>query len=212
MSMSLDSIREPQKNSLNRFRFLICFGIVLAGITIGVVQKMLDSSAFNELPDVLQRLDIVNYFGRFAIWILIGTILSVYAKRPLHAAINCFLFFTGMIAGYYVYCNCVLHFLPVTYMLIWVVIACLSPIMAVICWYAKGEGIISIIISAVILGVLFSQAFLITQGFYVTHAPEVLTWIIGVVILYRKPKEFALEMVLSLGVAVIYQLFIPYWG
>lgn len=210
--MSLDSIREPQKNSLNRFRFLICFGIVLAGITIGVAQKMLDSSAFNELPDVLQRLDIVNYFGRFAIWILIGTILSVYAKRPLHAAINCFLFFTGMIAGYYVYCNCVLHFLPVTYMLIWVVVACLSPIMAVICWYAKGEGIISIIISAVILGVLFSQAFLITQGFYVTHVPEVLTWIIGVVILYRKPKEFALEMVLSLGVAVIYQLFIPYWG
>ena len=33
----------------------------------------------------------------------------------------------------------------------------------------------AIAISAVILGVIFSQAFLITQGFYVTHILEVLT-------------------------------------
>ena len=210
--MKLESIRESQKNSLNQFRLLICFGIIVAGATIGVVQKMLDEAMFGDLPGILERLDIGNYFGRFAIWILIGTILSVYAKRPLHAAINCFLFFMGMVAGYYVFCNYVLHFLPTTYMLIWVVVACLSPFAAAICWYAKGEGIISVIISAIILGVLFSQAFLITQGFYVTHILEVITWMLGVIILYRKAKEFALEMIVSLGVAIIYQLFIPYWG
>ena len=84
--------------------------------------------------------------------------------------------------------------------------------MAVVCWYAKGEGVISVIISAIILGIMFSQAFLITQGFYVTHAMEVVTWIIGVIILYRKPKEFVIEMVLSIAVAFVYQMFIPYWG
>ena len=47
-----------------------------------------------------------------------------------------------------------------------------SFFMAYICWYAKGEGIIAILISAVILGVLFAQAFCITQGFYVFHFME----------------------------------------
>ena len=45
-----------------------------------------------------------------------------------------------------------------------------------------------------------------------THLPEVLTWLAGVIILRRKPKEFALEMALSVAVALVYQLFIPYWG
>ena len=126
--MKLDDIREPQKSSFNRFRLLICCGVLLSGATIGVLQKILDAAAFNELPKIFQSLDITNYFGRFAIWILVGTILSVYARRPLHAAINCFLFFVGMVAGYYIYCNYVLHFLPTTYMLIWVAVACLSHI------------------------------------------------------------------------------------
>lgn len=210
--MKLDDIREPQKSSFNRFRLLICCGVLLSGATIGVLQKILDAAAFNELPKIFQSLDITNYFGRFAIWILVGTILSVYARRPLHAGINVFLFFIGMIAGYYIYCNYVLHFLPKTYMLMWIAVACISPVMAVVCWYAKGEGVISVIISAIILGIMFSQAFLITQGFYVTHAMEVVTWIIGVIILYRKPKEFVIEMVLSIAVAFVYQMFIPYWG
>lgn len=210
--MKLDDIREPQKSSFNRFRLLICCGVLLSGATIGVLQKILDAEAFNELPKIFQSLDITNYFGRFAIWILVGTILSVYARRPLHAGINVFLFFIGMIAGYYIYCNYVLHFLPKTYMLMWIAVACISPVMAVVCWYAKGEGVISVIISAIILGIMFSQAFLITQGFYVTHAMEVVTWIIGVIILYRKPKEFVIEMVLSIAVAFVYQMFIPYWG
>ena len=210
--MKLDNIREPQINSKNRFRVLICIGLLLAGVAIGVVQKFLDEGMIGNLPEILERLDIGNYFGRFAIWILIGTILSVFAKRPLHAAVNCFLFFTGMVAGYYIYCNYVLHFLPIRYMFIWVAVACLSPAMAVVCWYAKGEGIVSVIISAIILGVLFSQAFLITQGFYVTHILEVMTWIAGVIILYGKPRKFVLEMILSLGVAILYQLLIPYWG
>ena len=81
-----------------------------------------------------------------------------------------------------------------------------------VCWYAKGNGIIAIVISSVIIGVLFSQAFLITQGFYVTHLLEVITWGIGVIILHRKPKEYALQIGLSLVVAFVHQLIVPYWG
>ena len=53
---------------------------------------------------------------------------------------------------------------------------------------------------------------MITQGFYVAHLPEVITWLVGVILLIRKPKETVLELVLSLPIAFVYQLFIPYWG
>ena len=76
----------------------------------------------------------------------------------------------------------------------------------------KGEGIIAILISAVILGVLFAQAFCITQGFYVFHFMEVITWIIGVIIMCRKPKEFVAELGLSVIIAFLYQLVILILG
>ena len=208
----LADIRKPDKSVPVNIRITASVLCALAGFAVGVLQKWLDSTAVNELPVLLQRLDIGNFFGRFAVWILIGTIISVYASTPVRAAINSFLFFISMVAGYYLYCNFVLGFLPGTYMMIWIVLSFAVPIFAFICWYAKGNGMPAVLISACILGVLFSQAFLITQGFYVTHILEVVTWLAGAAVLYRKPKEFAVEMLISIVVAFIYQMFIPYWG
>ena len=212
MSEFLEKIRKSQKRNSMSIKVLITFGIILGGFLLGVLQKWLDGSASNVLPDILQQLDIRNYFGRLAIWILLATIISVYAETAVRAAINTFLFFISMLAGYYLYCNYVLGFLPRTYMMIWIVISIISFFLAFVCWYAKGQGIIAIIISSVILGVLFSQAIHITQGIYITHFLEVITWIIGAIVLYRKPKEFVVEMGCSLIVAFLYQLVIPYWG
>ena len=99
-------------------------------------------------------------------------------------------------------------------MMMWMVIAFASFFMAYICWYAKGNGTIAVIISSVIIGILFAQAFNlnITQGFYVYHFLEVLTWLIGVILLRRKPKEYAIEISLSVVIAYIYQLVMPHWG
>lgn len=191
---------------------IITIGVILFGFALGVLQKWIDGSPSNIFPLLLQQLDIRNYFGRLAIWILLATVILVYSKSPLRASINTFLFFISMLAGYYLYCNYVLGFFPKTYMMIWVVISFASFFMAYICWYAKGEGILAIIISSAIIGVLFAQPFSITQGFYVVHLMEVITWAIGVIILYRKPKEFAIEVGLSVVIAFIYQLLIPYWG
>ena len=144
----------------------------------------------------------------------IGNYNSVYAKSPLRAAINTFFFFISMLAGYYLYCNYILGFLPKTYMMIWIAISFVTFFMAYICWYAKGEGIIAIFISSIIMGVLLAQAFNlnIIQGFYIYHFLEVLTWIIGVILLRRKLKEYAIEIGLSIVIAFVYQLVMPHWG
>ena len=195
-------------------QIIITLGIITLGFLLGILQKWIDGTGGSNLPLILQQLDIGNYFGRLAIWILLGTIISVYSESPLRAAINTFIFFISMLAGYYLYCNYVLGFLPRTYMMMWMVIAFASFFMAYICWYAKGNGTIAVIISSVIIGILFAQAFNlnITQGFYVYHSLEVLTWLIGVILLRRKPKEYAIELSLSVVIAYIYQLVMPHWG
>ena len=209
-----EKIRKQNKTvSFNR-QIVITLGVILLGILLGILQKWIDGTGGSNLPMILQRLDIGNYFGRLAIWILLGTIISVYSESPLRAAINTFIFFISMLAGYYLYCNYILGFLPRTYMMMWIVIAFASFFMAYICWYAKGEGIIAIFISSIIIGVLLAQAVKlnIAQGFYMYHFLEVLTWIIGVIVLRRKPKEYAIEICLSVVIAFVYQLVMPHWG
>ncbi len=209
-----DKIRKQSKNVSLNIQITITLGIILSGFLLGVLQKWMDGTGSSTLPAILQQLDIGNYFGRLAIWILLGTIISVYSESPLRAAINTFIFFISMLAGYYLYCNYILGFLPRTYMMMWTVIAFVSFFMAYFCWYAKGEGIIAILISSIIIGVLFAQAFNlnITQGFYMYHLLEVITWLIGVILLRRKPKEYAIEIGLSIVIAFVYQLVMPHWG
>ena len=212
--MYFEQIRKPSKNvSFNR-KIVITLGIILLGFFFGVFQKWIDGTGGSSLPLVFQQLDIGNYFGRLAIWILLATIISVYSEAPFRAAINTFFFFISMLVGYYLYCNYILGFLPKTYMMMWTVIAFASFFMAYICWYAKGEGIIAIAISSMIIGVLLAQAFNlnIIQGFYMYHSLEVFTWIIGVILLRRKTKEYVIVIGLSIVIAFVYQLIMPHWG
>ncbi len=212
MEEFLRKVREPKAKPSTGMKVFRTVLIVLLGIGIGVLQKWLDSTDINELPRIVETLDIANFFGRLGIWILLGVVIAVHASTPLRASINTSLFFLGMIAGYYTYCHFILGFLPIRYMAIWIAIAFASFIMAYAVWYAVGYGPLAIILSAIILGVSFSQAFLITQGFMVTHLLEVLCWVIMLVVLRRTPKEYVIQFMLSIGVAVLYQLFIPYWG
>lgn len=210
----LEKVRSPRKDIPLNKQIAETAGIILFGFILGILQKWMDGTAANVFPVVIQQLDIRNYFGRLAIWILLATIISVRAKSPLRAAINTFFFFISMLAGYYLYCNYILGFLPKTYMMIWITISFVTFFMAYICWYAKGEGIIAIFISSMIIGVLLAQAINlnITQGFYVYHFMEVLTWIVGTILLRRKPKEYAIVIGLSVVIAFVYQLFMPHWG
>lgn len=99
-------------------------------------------------------------------------------------------------------------------MMMWIVISCVSFFLAYICWYARGKGIFAILISSMIMGILLAQVFNLnfTQGFYVYHFLEVLTWIVGVILLRRKQKEYVIEIGLSVVIAFVYQMVMPYWG
>lgn len=104
-------------------KVLVSICMVIAGLALGVFQKWLDTVAINELPGFLQTVDPVNMFGRLAIWILLVTVIAVFSRTPFRASVNTFLFLISMVAGYYIYCKAVLDFLPVRYMMIWVIMS-----------------------------------------------------------------------------------------
>lgn len=74
------------------------------------------------------------------------------------------------------------------------------------------RGTLIIMLFGFLLGVVFSQTFNITQEFYVYHWLEIPTWLAGVIVLKRKPMEFAIELGLSVAVAFVCELVIPHWG
>ena len=186
--------------------------IFALGLCLGVGSKILDMTASNELPTVMQMLDITNFLGRFAPWIFLAVCVSVGSRTAKRASINVFLFFLGMVGAYYLWSALAAGFFPAGYAMIWFGVTAVSPLLAWGCWHAKREGWIAVVISGVIVGVLFSQAILLFQGVRIAHLPEVIVWLLSLIVLRRKPKEFAAMIAVSLITAAVWQLVVPYWG
>ena len=139
MEAFLDNIRRKRKTALSK-QIIYTAGILLLGIALDVFSKFLDCTPGNELPAFFEYLDVRNFLGRFAIWLLLGLCIAIYSASPLRAAVNVFTFFTGMVASYYAYSKWIAGFFPQSYALIWVGFTVISLFLAWICWYAKGKG------------------------------------------------------------------------
>ena len=59
----------------------------------------------------------------------------------------------------YLYSKYVAGFFPRSYAMIWIAFTMISPILAFICWYAKGKSNLALILSAMILAILFNMTF-----------------------------------------------------
>ena len=134
---------------------ILCFGIVL-----GTFSKFLDTTASNDLPFIFEYLDIGNFLGHFAIWLLIALYIAIYSRSSIRASLNVLVFFVGMVSSYYLYSTFVAGFFPKNYAMIWFGFTAISPLLAFICWYAKGKNKISFMLSAIIIAILFNFTFI----------------------------------------------------
>lgn len=210
----LDKIRTPEKGSPVTKQILATAGILILGICLGTFSKFLDHR-HAQLPILMRTLndilDFHNFLGGFAPWIVIAVCISVYSRTAVRAAVNVFVFFTGMVSSYYLYCNFVAGFFPRSYAMIWVGFTILSPILAFICWYAKGKGVIAFLISSGIVGVLMNTAFAYVW-FYVAvrSGLNLLMLILGIVILHRTGKETVLMTGVGAVIAVLFEIIVPF--
>ena len=169
-----------------------------------------------ELPSVLMAidgaLDVHNFLGRFAIWVLIALCISIYSNSATRASVNVFAFFAGMVASYYLYSNYVAGFFPRSYAMIWFGFTMISPFLAFVCWYAKGKSRPAFMLSVLILAVLFNMTFVYGWGYFEARSVlELIVFIIGLTVLRRDTlKSSVLMGTISIVLAVLLDMVIPF--
>ena len=210
MKNFLDKIRTPDKTLKTSKKIINTFLIFLLGIVLGIFSKWLDNLGINDAiwwQHILGILDLGNVFSDFGIWIFLAIIISAFSATPLRASLNVFLFFIGMTVSYHLYTIMLSGFNPKSYMMIWYGITAITPILAFICWYAKGNNKISIIISSVILAVMLIESFSIGLWyFYFKSVIDTLLFLGTMTVLYTKPKNSIYSLLFTVILAIIYSL------
>lgn len=98
----LNDIRNAENPISNNRKLINTIAILFLGIALGTFSKYLDFRQ-TELPGVLMAingvLDIGNFLGRFAIWILIALCISIYSNSAIRAksVLEVIVFIIGLI-------------------------------------------------------------------------------------------------------------------
>ena len=96
MNKFLNDIRCAENPISGNRKFINTIAVLSLGIALGIFSKFLDFRQA-ELPSVLMAidgaLDVHNFLGRFAIWVLIALCISIYSNSAKRASVNvlCFL-------------------------------------------------------------------------------------------------------------------------
>ena len=212
MRKLLNDIRSAENPIPLNMQMINTVCILLIGIALGTFSKFLDTTPVNELPFIFELLDIGNFLGRFAVWLLAALCISIYSNSSIRASINVFVFFTGMLTSYYLYSKFIAGFFPRSYAMIWVGFTVISPILAFICWYARGKSKLAFILSTLILAVLFNNTFVYGSNYFdVRSVLELITFICAVAFLKKNTiKDTMIMFVLSCGMAFVLNLVVPF--
>ena len=211
----LNDIRNVENSISNNSKIINTIVVLFLGIALGTFSKYLDFRQA-ELPCVLMAIDeafdIHNFLGRFAIWVLIALCISIYSNSAIRASVNVFAFFAGMVASYYLYSNYIAGFFPRSYAMIWFGFTAVSPLLAFVCWYARGKSKLAFILSALILAVLFNMCFVYGFGYFSARSVlEVIVFIIGFIVLKRNSlRSSALMGTISIVLAFLLNIIIPF--
>ena len=212
MNKFLNNIRNAEKEIPVGRKIINTILILCLGIILGIFSKFLDTTASNALPFIFEYLDVRNFLGRFAVWLLIALCIAIYSRSSLRASLNVFVFFIGMVTSYYLYSKFISGFFPRSYAMIWYGFTAISPLLAFICWYAKGKGNISLALSSIILAVLFNTAFVYGWIYFDVYSPlEAIVFICGLAILRRNTiKDTIIVVALGIIISIFFNTIVPF--
>ena len=208
----LEKVRTSNANLTTFNKIINSIIILIFGIVLGVFSKWLDILALNDSiwwQHILGMLNLGNIFSLLGVWVLIAVCISVYSNSPLRAGINVLIFFLGMCVSYHIYTIVFAGFNPMDYMIIWYGITLISPFIAFVCWYAKGNGIITFIIKICIITVMILCSFSIGMWYFdFISLIDTIFFIIILVVLYDTPKNLLYSLICSVLVAYLIRFFI----
>ena len=115
--------------------------MLFLGLLIGFLARLSDIYTTN----------LGQIFSQMPIWILFGTLISIYSKTAKKAMLNVLLFCFGMLFTYYLTAALSHGVYSTDYIIGWTVFALCTPIMAFFAWQTKGNGIFPKIVSTGII-------------------------------------------------------------
>ena len=127
------------------------FSMLCSGLAIGTAARLLDIFTTN-LGEV---------FSQMAVWILMGTLISIYSRTAKLAMANVLAFCLGMLLTYYFVAALSHGVYSMVFIIGWTVFALCSPVMAYFAWLAKGCGIFARIVSVGIVAVSILSSILL---------------------------------------------------
>ena len=127
----------------------------IVGLGIGIMARLLDIYTQN----------LGEIFSQMAVWILLGTLISIYSKTPKKAAANTLTFCLGMLITYYAVAALSHGVYGISFIMGWTIFALCSPVMAYFAWMTKQKGVFPQIISIGIVAVSVLSSALLFDGF-----------------------------------------------
>ena len=156
-----------------------------------------------------------DIMGRFGIWVWAAALIAICSKKPLLAAIRCFVFFIGMLLAYYGYTVLFLHFFPKSQIILWGAIAMVTPFCGFLIWHIHKESPYANFISSLPFTIFFTEwyltAFTVRDWAFHTARDELLlgiaylcfTFSLLAVIPTNKKRLFSLLYGLLISIIVI---------
>lgn len=120
-----------------RNKLLNPISMFVIGLFLGIISRLLDIYTQN----------LGNIFSQMAIWILMGTLISIHSKTKKQAIINIFPFCIGMLITYYFVAFITKGVYSNIFIIGWTIFAFSTPIFAYFAWMTKGKGLFPKIIS-----------------------------------------------------------------
>lgn len=169
----LNQIRAPNRAApfpKTMFHTMLIAG---AGAFLGVTAKLLDAYTSN----------LGNIFSQTSVWIFLCTIIAILSNTPLRAAVNVFLFCISMLAAYYLTAKWTSSIYSMLFAYGWFVFSLFSPILGFCVWYAKGNGLIPMVIST---GILFAMLMAAIILFGKIRTADIVFVILTGIVLFKK--------------------------